>query len=455
MKKYITTTIILAILCAGSVAAQSLAGQWSGTLRFTQFDKLRFVLNITADQTGYSATMDSPDQGAVGIPIGNISATDTTLEFSQPKINMSYSGVIDGDTIRGTFTQMSNTIPLTLSRSSEPTIINRPQEPKPPYPYTCIEVSIPNTTDTTVTLSGTLTLPQGRRRFPIVVLVSGSGPQDRNEQLYGHKPFLVLADYLTRNGVGVLRYDDRGTAKSTGNFATATISDFASDARSAVEYLENNRSIGRHTIGIIGHSEGGIIAPMLAAEMGRRVGFVVMMAGVGMPGDKLILLQKQRIEEQLIKDPIAVGMSQMVMGGAYKFITDGVIPDSALPDTIRHYFSGSVREPQLSAITSQLTSRWYISFLRCKPADFLSSVKCPVLALNGSKDLQVPAPENLPLIDSLIRSNGNKSVTTREFEGLNHLFQHCESGMPTEYSTIEQTLAPEVLSTILEWIKAR
>ena len=291
MKK--TTLLLIAFLITLTTYAQDITGQWNGVLK-VQGMQLRLVFNISKTDTGYSATMDSPDQGAKGIPV-------STTTFENPKINLevaaariAYSGELKDNEIVGLFKQAGQEFPMNLSRkATEKEVVNRPQEPKEPYPYYTEDVTFQNE-KANISLAGTLSLPKKEGVFPVVILITGSGPQNRNEELLGHKSFLVLSDYFTKNGIAVLRYDDRGVGQSKGDFKTATSEDFATDVESAIAYLKTRKEINKKKIGLIGHSEGGTIAPMVAAKS-KDVNFIVLLAGTGIKGDKLLLLQQEAI----------------------------------------------------------------------------------------------------------------------------------------------------------------
>jgi len=341
----------------------------------------------------------------------------------------------------------------------------RPQEPVRPYPYHEEEVFFENREDG-VTLAGTLTLPNTDGVFSAVVLISGSGAQNRDGEILGHKPFLVLADHLTRNGIAVLRFDDRGTAASTGNFQTATTFNHSKDAEAGVKYLQARKEIDKKKIGLIGHSEGGIIAPMIAARS-KDVAFIVLLAGSGIRGDRLLLLQTDLIAQasgfseeyrKLVKvmneKTYAIVLSSVDTAQTKIVLTDywrqNVTNILSTRKTQEEYGEKFVR-----ITVDRITSSWAQYFVKYDPAPALEKVKCPVLALNGEKDLQVPAQINLEAIRAALAKGGNKKVTTKAFAGLNHLFQECTTGLPAEYASIEQTFSPVVLDEISAWIKAQ
>jgi len=288
MKKGIIAYVLVSFLSVYTIVGQEITGEWNGVLNI-QGTQLRVVFNIKKTDSGYISTMDSPDQGAKDIPVATTTFEDPILKIKATAIGATYNGKLADGIITGTFVQRGMSLPLILSRDKvEKQVLKRPQEPKAPFPYYSEEVVFKND-KADITLAGTLTLPKKEGKFPVVILITGSGPQDRNEELMGHKPFLVIADYFTKKGIAVLRYDDRGFGKSTGNFKTATSNDFALDVESAVAYLKTRKEIDKNKIGLIGHSEGGIIAPMVAAKS-KDVDFIVLLAGTGIPGDELLLL---------------------------------------------------------------------------------------------------------------------------------------------------------------------
>lgn len=461
MKKLVFLIAVAFITC--SLFAQQITGDWNGVLHIQAGVQLRIVFHVTQNGDKYSSTMDSPDQGAKSIPVGSTSFSNPKLAISMPNLMAEYNGTLQGDSIVGAFKQRGMTFPLNLTRhSSDKQTIKRPQEPSAPYPYNLEEIIIQNPS-AGITLAGTLTLPKKEGIFPVVILITGSGPQNRDEEVFGHKPFLIIADYLTRQGIAVLRYDDRGVAKSTGNFQAATSADFASDVESAIAYLKTRKDIDLKKIGLIGHSEGGMIAPMVAAKS-KDVRFIVSLAGTGMRGNQLLLLQQELIgrasgvpekEIEMWKEVSKKGMDMVLQATDPKvlqqeltrLLTDAILKQKG--DTVQQK---AAIETQVAQQVSQLTSPWMQFFMKYDPVPTLTKVRCPVLALNGEKDLQVPAKENISAITNALKRGGNKMVTTQIFPNLNHLFQECNTGLPSEYSSIEQTISPVVLETIAKWI---
>jgi alpha/beta superfamily hydrolase len=434
---------------------QDITGHWNGRLK-VQGTQLRLVFNITKIDNVVSATMDSPDQGVKGIPTTTTGFENATLKITIANAKITYEGTLGKDSIiAGTFKQGGQSFPMNLSKEiiAKEKLV-RPQEPIKPYSYYTEDITFENK-KAGIHLAGTLTLPKKDGVFPAVILISGSGPQNRDEELLGHKPFLVLSDFLTKNGIAVLRFDDRGTGKSTGYFKGATTFDFAKDVEYAIEYLQKRKEINKNKIGLIGHSEGGIIAPIIASE-NENILFIVLMAGAALRGDKLLLLQKYKIETQMGIHKQLVESNQQIFAGAYEIILNQRIKNELVSDTLSKYFTSkygtALPDKQKTALINQLSSPWMLNFIRLDPIVYLSKVNCPVLAINGSMDLQVPSKENLEIIEDNFRKNKNTSVKVKELKNLNHLFQECKTGSISEYGQIEQTIAPIALKEILNWI---
>jgi fermentation-respiration switch protein FrsA (DUF1100 family) len=457
MRTFLVLTMLTACALCPALAqdaaqAADITGTWLGTLNAGTV-RLRIAFHITATPKGYSATMDSLDQGAKGLPVASVTCEGAKLMMTMPTLGAKFEGTVaeGAASTHGTFLQGGVALPLTLRRLKDGTPLEplRPQEPKPPYPYTMEDVTYENKA-AGFALAGTLTIPRGRGPFPAALLVTGSGPQNRNEEIMGHKPFLVLSDYLTRRGIVVLRTDDRGIGRSGGQFGTATTADFATDAEAGVAYLATRAEVDPHRIGLIGHSEGGIIAAMVAAER-PAVAFIVMMAGTGVPGETVLVEQVRMLarasgqsKEEADK---AAANEHKVIGS----VMEG--RDTAtIEKTISDLSNGKIPEGQLAAQVKSLTSPWFRYFLAYDPASALKKVKCPVLALDGSRDLQVSPEQNLTAIRSALEEGGNENVETDEFPGLNHLFQTATTGLPKEYGQIEETIAPSVLRKIATWI---
>ena len=427
-------------------------GIWLGTLD-AGATKLRLVLKIANGPDGLTASLQSPDQSQQWLPANSATRSGDSLNFTIESLGVVYDGKIDAglNSIDGTFTQGGRPLPLALKRVKDQAELEtrHPQNPVKPYPYREEEVTYANKAAGN-TLAGTLTIPPGKGPFPAVLLISGSGPNDRDETVFGHKPFLVLSDYLTRKGIVVLRVDKRGVGKSTGDLAHATTADFATDAEAGVQYLKTRAEADPRRIGLIGHSEGGTVAPMLAAgDPGVR--FIVLMAGPGVPGDQIIVEQGRLIEEAAgaTKEKAAQDADkQRELFALVEKEKDGAILDKEL----RANLAGRVPDAQIDMAIQQVTSPWMRYTLTYDPATALRKVTCPVLALNGEKDMQVSAAQNLPAIKKALEEGGNKQIEIDEMPGLNHLFQTAKTGSPTEYAQIEETISPVALDKVASWI---
>jgi len=462
MKKNLIISLLL--VSTSLVFGQDITGDWNGALK-VQSMQLRLVFHITKNASVYSATMDSPDQGAKDIPMSKAQYENGILTIEMAAAQIEYTGKLDSaGMVVGNFKQAGQSFPMNLTRKAiEKVELKRPQEPVKPYPYFSEEVTFQNT-KADITLAGTLTLPAKTGKFPVVVLITGSGPQNRDEELMGHKPFLVLSDYLTRHGIGVLRCDDRGINASKGDFGKATSFDFATDVESAVNFLRTRNDIDKKHIGLIGHSEGGIIAPMVAVQ-DKGISFIVLMAGTGISGGDILLLQQGLIgrasgmkEEDLkttneLNTHIYKMINEIQNTDTLKLkITDYLLAKSKeLPDLIIP--KGSTVNDYIDIVIKQTLNPWMLAFIRYNPAPMLEKVKCPVLAINGDKDMQVPSKVNIPAIENALKKGGNKKSTCMEIPGLNHLFQECKTGLPKEYVEIEQTIAPIALETMTTWIQ--
>jgi hypothetical protein len=427
-------------------------GAWLGTLDLGSM-KLRVVFHIVNTEDGLTATMDSPDQGANGLPTNSVTRDGSSLKIEIKSIGGAFEGKIAADlsAIDGTFTQLGNAHPLVLKRVKDQAELElkRPQNPVKPYPYRDEDVSYENKLQN-VTLAATLTIPQGKGPFPGVVLITGSGPQDRDESLMGHKPFLVLSDYLTRHGIAVLRADDRGTAKSTGDFKAATTADFATDTEAGIAYLKTRSEVDPHKIGLIGHSEGGVIAPMIAAR-NKDVTFIVMMAGTGVPGDEVIVAQGEALAIAAGKSPDEAAKGAAKERDLLKLV-ETEKDEAVLEKELKEKMAGDVPEGQIGVAIKQVTSPWFRYFLTYDPATALRKVTCPVLVINGSLDKQVLPSQNLPPIRQALAEAGNQHVEIDELPGLNHLFQTAKTGALSEYSQIEETISPVALDKMANWI---
>ncbi len=435
------------------VALQSQAqieGYWKGQIDLGG-QQLEMAFNIKAAENGYSATLDVPAQGAFDVPVDKTVFQDNHLQLTLSAMGASYSGTLKGEAIEGEFTQHGMAFPLNLAKGEKEAKKARPQDPQPPFNYRAEEVTFTNKKEGN-TLAGTLTIPEGDGPFPAVVLVSGSGQQNRDEELMNHRPFWVVADYLSRRGVAVLRYDDRGMGGSTGEVLNATSMDFSYDAEAAFDYLLNRKEINVSQVGILGHSEGGIINFMVA-ERRPEVAFLVSLAGPAVNGVEVLKEQQAAILR-------AQGMTEEMVqfsGNANAQMFDIIEASSSREEAdslLRQLLKGWGYNEELTEQTvGQMASPWMYYFLKYDPTDAIVKTNCPALLLNGSKDLQVLASQNLPAYERIIAEHGKTNLTLREMPDLNHLFQHCETGSPTEYVEIEETISPEVLELIVEFVR--
>ena len=408
MKKIILSFCLL-LSWAGAFAQKPIEGDWMGKLNLGP-QSLTIVLHVNCNAQGeVKCTLDSPDQGVKGIAVETDYCSSDSISVSIASLALSFQGKLKGDEIVGTFTQ-GQPFPLTLKRGEEK--LNRPQNPVAPYPYKTEEVAFKNVADG-ATLVGTLSYPVGYKKGkpPVVLMVTGSGQENRDEEIFDHKPFLVIADYLARHGVATLRYDDRGFGKSTGgDVEHATTLDFMRDAASGVDFLRTSKQFGK--VGILGHSEGGSIAFMLGAK--GKVDFVISMAGIGVKGDTALTAQANKILE--------------LTGQSMRF---------------------STHQYRMNAIIER--SPWLNFFIDYDPSGDISKTLCPVMAINGSRDVQVIPSLNLMGIKAHLKPNSKNII--KEYPSLNHLFQHCKTGNVLEYRMIEETISPEVLEDIVRFIK--
>lgn len=440
-----------------------LAGDWTGRL-MAGASALPVVVHLRPRGRGLTGTVDSPDQGVTGLTIDTVLVHGAELRFELRSIHAAYQGTVapDATGIRGAWSQGRQVVMLDLERQAA-LEQRRPQTPAKPWPYDAEEVVVENPA-AGVKLAGTLTKPPGSGPFPAVLLIGGSGAQNRDEEVFEHRPFLVLADHLTRHGITVLRLDDRGVGGSTGSLALATLDDFAADAAAAVRFLAVRPDVDHARIGLVGHSEGGLVAALVAAA-DPGVAFVVLLAAPGVPGDSLLMLQGAAIMEVMGEPADMIGWNRRLQRVMFEQVKTA--PDSA---SLRQQLSkvitvalpllpesrqGLVNVQNLTEQVELMTTRWFRSFVSCDPAPTLRRLRCPVLALAGEKDLQVLPKENLAGIEQALAAGGSREHRVEELPGLNHLFQTAKTGSPAEYGAIEETFAPAALDTITTWIEAR
>jgi uncharacterized protein len=467
MKIRILTLLLITLLfpvikTAGQSKDEKILGSWIGHINASSMDvRVIFHISVTPADT-LMATLDSPDQSVEGIKLGRVTYQDTILFIDASSLRIQYTGFIQNDTlIKGTWSQNGRDFPLNIVKMKAPLQFNRPQEPKPPFPYVSENVTFRNNTEN-FELAGTLTMPEGKGPFPAIILITGSGYQDRDEKVFNHKPFLVIADYLTRNGIAVLRYDDRGTASSGGIKTNATSVTLAGDAGAAVNYLMSRSDIDHGKIGLAGHSEGSLITAITASNR-NDIAFVVSLAGPGVRGENIILRQTKDIMTASGADTAAVNENVRIMSKLYNIIESEPDQKSTVKEAMQWYntyldgkgVTSEKRKEEMTGFTQSLISLntpWFRYFISSEPDIFWKKVRCPVLALNGEKDMQVYYKDNLSGISNALKKGGNKKVRVMSLPGLNHLFQHCKTGLPTEYSSIEETFSPDVLKEISDWI---
>ncbi|HYP27390.1 MAG TPA: alpha/beta hydrolase [Blastocatellia bacterium] len=469
-------SLLIMLLCASSGLAQapaptatapsdrSAVGNWEGSLDVGG-QKLRLIVKITkASDDSLKATLDSPDQGAMNMPVSSVTQTGDSIKVELKNIGGVYEGTFNKEwtEISGQWKQGGASLPLVLKKTDKVVTLNRPQEPKRPFPYIEEEVAYENKAGG-VKLAGTLTLPRTDKPVPAVILITGSGPQDRDEALLGHKPFLVLSDHLTRKGIAVLRVDDRGVGGSSGRVSTSTSEDFAGDVLAGVDFLKTRKEIDPKKIGLVGHSEGGLVAPMVAARS-KDVAFIVMMAGPGLIGQEILQLQSALISRAGGADDAALARGRAILDIVFRALREEK-DDELVKKRIKQEYGSYVEKldeeqkklvmaesANVEAQLNTMVNPWFRYFLTYDPKPALEKVKVPVLAINGEKDLQVPPDENLKAIELALKAGGNKDHTIVKLPSLNHLFQTSQTGSPAEYLKIEETIAPVALDTISSWI---
>jgi alpha/beta superfamily hydrolase len=467
MKK-ITLTLSFALLTALSYA-QTITGAWYGTLVIPG-KAIHLVFHIAQNGGIYSSTMDSPDQGATGLPADKTTFEGNQLIIDAAKYGIKYSGTYRPDSNRfdGIFTQGVVQIKLNLTATKATNVVlavqPRPQDPKD-FPYKQENIKFTNPRGGNQ-LAGTLTMPANGKTTKIIVLITGSGPQNRNEEItqFNHRPFLVWSDWLTRKGFAVLRYDDRGVAQSTGDFRAATSADFADDAEAAVSYIQSRADLNKLNIGLMGHSEGGIIAPMVASR-NKAVKFIIMLAGPGVPVSELMI--KQTADQARLSgapaDVIKLGTAtNQKMYAAFKQYNN--LPadafkaklDTLLINEFKSYPPGVLGNDKINDLVkstvAEIGGTWYRYFININPATYLSKVTCPVLALNGTLDMQVNAEANLAAIKAILQQYGNTNHQEIALPGLNHLFQRAVTGSIAEYAQNTETVNPIALQKVADWL---
>lgn len=444
---------ILVLIPSISVCAQNLIGSWNGFITIGQ-NSLPLVMHISTENGEKTCLLDSPDQGAENIKAVIDHIGKDSLAIHVPAIGATYNGKLKNGELKGTFCQSG--MRFTLNLKPGDFIRERAQTPKPPFAYLTEEITFENKKDHAV-LSGTISYPTNYKsqgnKTPVAVLVTGSGQQNRDEEIMGHKPFAVLADYLAKTGIATLRYDDRGFGKSAGDVQNATSYTFMTDALAGIEYLKSTGKFGK--IGIIGHSEGGMIAFMSAAESPANIDFIISLAGPSVRGDKVLIRQNEILLSANPATAPESGDYCKVLAKVFDHIIGGQPVGNAQTLITRYCdetgakLPGAARENLVAILTTEV-SPWMKYMLGYDPADAISKVTCPVMAINGEKDTQVDAGMNLDSLRQHLPANDEHLI--RSYPGLNHLFQHCTTGLVSEYATIGETISPEVLADIANWI---
>lgn len=460
----IIMTMLASIAHLSAQESRRIIGTWMGEITSGE-QSFRLVFHIRAVDDMLTCTLDSPDQGAIGLPIKGISFLGDELKIDASNLSAAYNGKMNvGDTtIIGSWIQEGGSFPLSLSRQEGGVRLNRPQEPQPPFPYTTTQISIDNTAGGAI-LSATLTTPKGKGPFAAAVLLSDTGPHNRDGEVMGHKPFWVLADFLARNGIATLRMDDRGVGKSTGNFRAATTKDLASDALVAFKVLYGQPTVNKKRVGFIGHGEGAVVAAM-ATGGEPKVSFLVMLNGMGITGEELLVRQARAIAKASGMPESAAKEAETVNRSMYDIVKNEPDNPRAVDKLTQLAWSVANSQPSLSgnerrAVVDDISRSfptlllpWYRSFLILNPSTYLSKIRVPLLALSGANDLEVSADENLKAIEVALREGGNVNFKVLKLDNLNHLLQHCKSGLPNEYGVIEETISPDILRLVKDWIK--
>ena len=449
-----TLISMVLILLAQTFYAQEIIGPWQGELDI-QGMKLPLILHVNKDGENLKSTLDSPKQGAKDLPVSKTEFVNNELKFEATNLGVSYKGTLKDGKIEGTFSQGGMQLPLTFVKSTgeNKTVFNRPQTPKEPFDYKTEEVTFVNPIDKN-TLAGTISIPKNfKNSDKILVMITGSGKQNRDEELFGHKPFAVIADDFAKKGIATLRLDDRGIGGSSKGKDDDTSANYATDISTAVDFLVKK---GYKNIGLIGHSEGGMIAPIVSTT-NKNVKFLVLMAGPGTQLDELLLEQNESAGKLAGMSDKDLAEAKIGNQKVYNFIKNykGNNYETDLKNFMTENFKGKMTDAEINQTVNQTKKNWFRYFIKFNPDHYLSKIKIPVLALNGSKDFQVPAKDNLAAIKKSLTKAGNKNFEIAEMEGLNHLFQECKTGAFSEYADIEQTISPKVLEKMSSWILKR
>ena len=453
MKKLNYLLMFLVMTSVSSIAQKNyntIKGIWQGTITTTA-GSLAMIMKIKPTETSISVNLDVTAQMAKDVPStgGKFKNDSLVIEYSMMRAKYRGTMTSDSNLIVGVWEQAGVVFPLQLNRTQKvPEPVRHSQEPLKPYSYNEEEIVFVNA-KAKVTLAGTFTSPKNKQNCTTVILISGSGPQSRNEELLGHKPFLILADHLTKNGIAVLRFDDRGVGQSSGDFSSATSYDFSTDVEAAFAYLQTRKEVNKKSIGLIGHSEGGLIAPMLASRK-KEIGFVVLLAGPGIKGSELLALQGAALSNAAGVSAEKIEKNKLLNHKIYELAIKKSL--GASDSILKLLKAEGLTESAAKAQLKSLQTPWFNYFLAADPSVYLSKLSCRVMAINGKKDLQVPFQENLDAIEVNLQKAGNKNYNVKAYADLNHLFQHCTTGLPGEYGSIDETMSLEVLNDVSDWI---
>ncbi len=471
LKNFLFLLPLLFSLISAAQTASRFTGTWKGALQVGV--ELHVIFHIKEDgKGGFSATADSPDQSAFGLACDAVTVSGNELTIEMNDLNAVYKGsMVNDSTIDGTFTQgqeMKLVLKKEASGTAKPNKNNRPQTPKPPFPYKSEDVTYTNK-DSSIRYGATITIPPGQGPFPAVLLITGSGQQDRDETILNHKPFAVIADELTRQGIIVLRVDDRALGKSTGNFSKATSEDFAVDAGCGLDYLLSRPEVNKKKTGLIGHSEGGMIAPMVAVKR-KEVNFIILLAGPGVDITELMAEQNAAVLRasgvsaetvEKVKPLYSLYTNMFLEAKSSKAALDSAIltledwaakTDKATLEEL-DFATPAKRKAYLMQMALQMQTPWFRYFMKFRPGPYLEKLRCKVLALNGSRDVQVISSQNLGGIEQALKKSKVKSYEIKELPGLNHLFQTCKICSLDEYGLLEETFSPVALKAMTDWLK--
>jgi pimeloyl-ACP methyl ester carboxylesterase len=470
MKKLTLLLFFIAHLSLG----QTSITKWSGILN-AGGRKVEMILNMLPDTNGtFKSSWDIPAQKVKALSSTKTEWKNSSLAIEIKWIAAGFTGELseDGKKITGNWGQAGQQFPLVLEPYVEGKnipVVEKPQTPKAPFSYESREF-VYQGAKTKLTYGATLTYPKEGGKHPFIVLITGSGAQDRDEAIFDHKPFAVLADFLTKNGFAVMRVDDRGVGKSNGVFQASTTGDFALDVEEHLNFAKQLPEVDSTKMGLLGHSEGGLIAPMVAAR-NKSVAFVILMAGPGVDIPELMAAQNEMVLKSVGVSTEAIQAYLPLYKGLMKTINEASSKSEATSkstELVQDWFTKTDKtivknttnisseadiKTFVNPFVESLSTKWWKYFISYRPAPALEKLQIPVLAMNGSADIQVPAEANLKGIQAALKKAGNKRLTLKKFDGLNHMFQKCKACTVAEYGDLETTIEPEVLSYLQNWLE--